>query len=89
MEVRRTGGGEAETAQAPVDAQPLPEPAVIAFTVPTADLLAAFGPGEYLMLIYADPAGDPIAEGTFELVALLVSPAPSSSAPRSSPAPSL
>jgi hypothetical protein len=89
VEVRRTGGGEAETAQAPVDAQPLPDPTVIAFTVPTADLLAAFGPGEYLMLIYADPAGDPIAEGTFELVALLVSPAPSSSAPRSSPAPSL
>jgi hypothetical protein len=75
VEVRRTDGGVAETLQAPVDAQPLPNPEVIAFTVPAADLLAVFGPGRYLMLIYADPAGDPIAEGTFELVAPLVSPA--------------
>ena len=78
VEVRRTGGGDPATVQAPVDAQALPDPTVIAFTVPTADLLAVFGAGEYLMLIYADPAGDPIAEGTFELVAPLVSPSPSS-----------
>ena len=88
VEVQRIGGGDGETVQAPVDAQPLPDPTVIAFTVPTADLLAAFGPGQYLMLIYADPAGEPIAEGTFELVAPLVSPAPSVPA-RSVPAPSL
>ena len=77
VEVRRTAGGTVETVQAPVGAQPLPDPTVIAFTVPTALLLADFGPGEYLMLIYADPAGDPIAEGTFELVALLLSASPS------------
>lgn len=73
VEVRRTDSGTAEILQAPVDAQPLPNPEVIAFSVPTADLLAVFGPGAYLMLIYADPAGDPIAEGTFELIAPLVS----------------
>ena len=83
VEVRRTDGGAAETLQEPVDPQPLPNPEVIAFSVPAADLLAVFGPGEYLMLIYADPEGDPIAEGTFELIASLVSPAasPSGSAP--------
>jgi hypothetical protein len=74
VEVRRTDGGVVEIAQEPVDAQRLPNPEVIAFTVPTADLLAVFGPGTYLMVIYADPAGEPIAEGTFELIAPLESP---------------
>lgn len=77
VEVRRTGGGEAETLQAPADAQTLPNPDVIAFSVPVADLLAVFGAGEFLMLIYADPQGDPIAEGPFELVAPIGSPAAS------------
>jgi len=75
VEVRRTGAAEPE--QAPVEAQTLPNPAVIAFSVPAADLLAVFGPGTYLMLVYADPAGDPIAEGSFELAGPLVSPAAS------------
>ena len=74
VEVRRTDGGVDEVLQEPVDAQPLPNPEVIAFSVPVADLLAVFGPGTYLMVIYADPAGDPIAEGSFELIAPLVSP---------------
>ena len=80
VEVRRTAGGTVETVQAPVGAQPLPDPTVIAFTVPAQVLLADFGPGEYLMLIYADPTGDAIAEGTFELVAPPASPAVSPSA---------
>jgi len=75
VEVRRTAGGAVETVQAPVDAQALPDPQVIAFSVPTADLLAVFGPGEYLMLIYVDPAGTPIAEGAFQLVSTEASPA--------------
>ena len=83
VEVRRTGGGTVEPVQAPVGAQPLPDPTVIAFTVPAALLLADFGPGEYLMLIYADPAGDPIAEGSFELVA---PPASAAVSPSGSPA---
>ena len=82
VEVRRTDGGPAETVQAPVDAQPLPNPEVIAFSVPAADLLAVFGPGRYLMLIYADPTGDPIAEGSFELVS---PPASSAVSPSGSP----
>jgi hypothetical protein len=72
VEVRRVGTAEPE--QPPVDAQPLPNPDVIAFTVPAADLLAVFGAGEYLMLIYSDLQGDPIAQGTFELVGPTVSP---------------
>lgn len=75
VEVRRTGGGPAETVQQPVDAQALPNPEAIAFTVPAANLLAAWGPGQYVMLIYADPEGEPIAEGSFELIGAATSPA--------------
>jgi hypothetical protein len=69
VEVRRTGGGVAEIVQSPVDGrQPLEYPPALAFDVPADDLFEVFGPGEYLMLIYADPALDPIAEGSFILV---------------------
>ncbi len=78
VEVRRVSGDTEEIAQEPVEPQPLPDPNVIAFRVPTEDLLAVFGPGTYLMLIYAEPAGEPIAEGTFELVSADSSAAPSS-----------
>ena len=77
VEVRRRSGTTKEILQEPVDAQPLPDPNVIAFRVPTDDLFEVFGPGTYLMLIYAEPTGDPIAEGTFELVAADASPSPS------------
>lgn len=80
VEVRRIGGGAVEIAQAPVEAQNLPNPDVIAFTVPADDLLAVFGPGEYLMLIYADPEAEPLAEGTFHLVGPSDSAQPSASA---------
>ena len=79
VEVRRTGGGTVEIAQAPAQAQPLPNPDVIAFTVPADDLLAVFGPGDYLMLIYDDPDAEPIAEGTFVLVDGSASPSVSAS----------
>ncbi len=70
VEVRRTGGGQVGVAQEAIEGQKLPDPRAIAFTVPVDDLLQAFGSGEYLMLIYAEPGGtdDPLAEGTFELV---------------------
>ena len=74
VEVRRTDGQEPVIAQAPVEAQPLSNPNVIAFEVAARFLFADFGPGTYLMLIYTDPAGDPLAEGSFELIAPLVSP---------------
>ena len=73
VEVRLVGTTEA--VQPPVAAQPLPDPEVIAFTVPADALLRDFGPGDYVMLIYADPAADPIAEGAFELVGPPASPA--------------
>ena len=68
VEVRRTGGGAAETVQPPTDGQRVDPPGVIAFSVPASALLADFGPGEYLMLIYAAPDGEPIAQGSFVLV---------------------
>ncbi|MGH2380755.1 MAG: hypothetical protein ACRDG7_05990 [Candidatus Limnocylindria bacterium] len=77
VEIETAGTEPAETLQAPVDAQTLPNPEVIAFSVPAADLLAVFGPGQFLMRIYADPAGDPIAEGPFELVGAATSPSAS------------
>ena len=69
VEVRRTGGGLAEVVQTAVEGrQPLEYPPALAFDVPADDLFEVFGPGEYLMLIYADPTLDPIAEGSFILV---------------------
>ena len=69
VEVRRVGGGPIEVVQAPTDAQPIPgAPARIGFTVPAAVLLDVFGDGTYEMLIYLDPAGQPIADGRFELI---------------------
>ena len=80
VEVRRTAGGAVEVAQPPVDGQPLPNPQVIAFSVPADALLAAFGPGEYVMVIYADPESEPLAEGTFHLVGPSASSQPGASA---------
>src|SRR5262245_27518289 len=75
VEVRRTAGGALEIVQEPVEAQPIPgAPALIGFTVPATALLDAWGPGAYLMRIYLDPAGEPIAEGTFVLVEAAPSP---------------
>ncbi|HET8776171.1 MAG TPA: hypothetical protein VFN76_00790 [Candidatus Limnocylindria bacterium] len=83
VEVRRTGGGPVGVVQEAVDDQDLPDPRAIAFTVPVDNLLDVFGSGEYLMLIYAEAGGtgDPLAEGTFELVSAAPgSPVPSTSA---------
>jgi hypothetical protein len=75
VEVQRTGGGPVETVQEPVEAQPIPDaPALVGFTVPAANLLDAWGPGEYLMRIYLEPDGAPIAEGRFVLAQPAVSP---------------
>ena len=64
-----------EVVQEPVEAQPIPgAPARIGFTVPAGNLLDVFGPGSFTMLFYLDPASDPIAEGTFELIQPLASP---------------
>jgi hypothetical protein len=69
--VERVGGGVTGVVQdaATEGMQPVPagRPA-IAFTVPAANLLEVFGPGDYVMRIHLDPAADPIAEGSFVLV---------------------
>lgn len=73
VEVRRVS--PAEVVQMPTDAQQIPgAPARIGFTVPTANLLDAFGAGSFTMLIYLDPESNPIAEGSFELIEPLASP---------------
>ena len=75
VEVERTDGGPLETVQAPVEAQLIPDaPALIGFTVPTATLLDAWGPGAYVMRIYLEPEGEPIAEGGFVLAEAPSSP---------------
>ena len=75
VEVERTDGGPLETVQEPIEAQPIPDaPALIGFTVESAILLDAWGPGAYLMRIYLEPRGDPIAEGRFVLAEAPPSP---------------
>lgn len=78
VEVQRIREGVTEIVQTTAEGrQPLEYPPALAFDVPADDLFEVFGAGEYLMLIYADPAGEPIAEGRFVLVGPEVSPAPS------------
>lgn len=68
VEVRRTGGGAVETVQEPVEEQLIPNaPGPIAFSVPAANLLDAWGPGEYLMRIRLAEDGPVIGEGPFVL----------------------
>jgi hypothetical protein len=75
VEVERTDGGPLEIVQEPVEAQNIPDgPALIGFTVPTANLLDAWGSGAYVMRIYLEPDGEPIAEGGFTLVEATPSP---------------
>lgn len=72
VEVHRTSG---ETVQEPTHA-PLSDPAVIAFVLPADRLFAAFGPGEYRMLIRVALGEEPIAVGEFELAGDATSPSP-------------
>lgn len=85
VEVERTGGGAVEIVQAatPEGEQTLPAGRrTIAFTVPAEDLLSVFGPGEYRMRIFVDPADGPVAVGTFTLVGEVAPPsAPASASP--------
>ena len=75
VEVERADGGPLEVVQAPIEAQAIPDaPALIGFTVPAAALLDAWGAGEYVMRIYLEPDGEPIAEGRFVLAEAPSSP---------------
>lgn len=62
----------------PVDEgeQLVPPGDAIGFNVPADLLLDVFGPGSYVMRIYAAPGADPLAEGSFELVSPASSPVP-------------
>jgi hypothetical protein len=75
VEVERTDGGPLEIVQAPIEAQAIPDaPALIGFTVPATALLDAWGAGAYVMRIYLEPEGEPIAEGRFVLAEAPSSP---------------
>jgi hypothetical protein len=85
VEVARTAGGEQEIVQTatPENEQPItPGRPAVAFSVAADVLLAEWGPGEYRMRIFTEPGGDPLAEGSFTLVAA-ASPAsaPASASP--------
>lgn len=89
VEVERVAGGTPEVVQdaATQGRQPIPpgRPG-IAFTVPASVLLSAFGPGEYLMRIYVDPAGEAIGEGRFTLIPDAASPStPPADSPSTAP----
>jgi hypothetical protein len=78
--VRRIGGGPLEIVQPATEAQAIPEgPGIIGFRVPATNLFAAFGPGSYEMTIALTAEGEPIAVGTFELLAA----SPASGSPES------
>lgn len=78
VEVRLAGDLSAAPVQDPVRPQPVTTTNAISFSVTAAALLADFGAGQFRMLIYADPAAEPIAEGTFTLIEPDASPTPSS-----------
>jgi hypothetical protein len=70
VEVIRLGPDETSTPVQTPAPQPIsPEADVIAYDVPADWLIDDFGPGTFLMRIYLEPGGSPIAEGRFELVA--------------------
>ncbi|MGZ8512253.1 MAG: hypothetical protein ACXWWL_02325 [Candidatus Limnocylindria bacterium] len=78
VEVERYGGGPAEIVQEQSVQTLAPESLAIAFSVPAAVLLDAFGSGEYRMRIYLAGEPVPVAEGSFVLVgSVATSPAPS------------
>ncbi len=68
VEVRRLGA-DGTVVQPAATLRLAEDAAVIAYSVPAANLVAEFGAGRYLMLILAEPAADPLARGEFELVA--------------------
>lgn len=68
VEVERVSGGTPGIVQAAAPQTLAPEATAIAFAVPVDILLEAFGPGDYRMRIYREPAGVLLAEGEFTLV---------------------
>lgn len=68
VEIIRLEGGTQTVAQRPSNQGIVATSRVIAFTVPTADLLHAWGPGNYSMRMYLPGVNTPFATGSFTLV---------------------
>jgi hypothetical protein len=66
--VRLNEDGTETVAQRPSEQRIVATSRVFAFEVLTADLLRAWGPGQYAMRIYRPGAADPFAAGRFTLV---------------------
>ena len=82
VQVERIGGGANEIVQAATpdgEQDVTPGRPAIAFTVAASELLRVFGPGEYRMRMFVDPADAPIAEGTFTVVGDPASPSAAAS----------
>ena len=73
VEIIRLEGATETVVQVPSSQGIVPTSRVIAFTVPTADLLHAWGPGSYAMRMYLVSATAPFATGRFTLVETPVS----------------
>ncbi|MGH2455919.1 MAG: hypothetical protein ACRDHD_06645 [Candidatus Limnocylindria bacterium] len=70
VQVTRLEGARRVVVQEPSVQHILPEPRTFAFQVPTDDLLAAWGAGDYEMLIFLEEAAaEPLARGRFTLIA--------------------
>ncbi len=68
VEIIRLEGGTQTVAQRPSNQGIVATSRVIAFTVHTADLLHAWGPGNYSMRMYLPGVSEPFATGSFTLV---------------------
>lgn len=67
VEVSRAGNTSTQPVQTPAPQGLPPERSTVGFQVPAQALLDAFGPGEYLMRIYAEVGGALVGEGRFTL----------------------
>ncbi len=69
VEVLRATTEGLDQVQAPQAQQTLPDRAVIAYLVTTDGLIQAFGAGDFVLRVYLDPTTDPLAVGSFTVVA--------------------
>ena len=76
VEVRRGADGAGEAVQEPAAHRLAADALVIGFEVPASALFDDFGTGAFQMRMYLAPEGEPIAAGSFELVAAEPSASP-------------
>jgi hypothetical protein len=77
VEVARLDGSDRTVVQEPSVQHILPEPKTFAFRVLTDDLITAWGSGTFEMRIFlGEGTSQPIATGTFELLAAPLDPSP-------------